>query len=104
MCRGRHFGRSIVMVKWYRMRELNFEQKFVERSELRERLKRREGLLVIDVRSAEEFAAGQIDGAVNILANELPGELSGGTTIVTVCNFGGARSCGAAKTTPRPWQ
>lgn len=82
------------------MSEPNLDQKFVERGELRERLKRREKLLVIDVRSAEEFAAGHIDGAVNIPTDQLVarlGEVPNDLAVVTVCNFGGARSCGAAE-------
>ncbi len=72
---------------------------FMDARQLRERLNPRE-LVVIDVRSAEEFAIGHIDGAINIPAGELPsriGELPSNTTIVTVCNLGGARSCGAAQ-------
>ena len=44
---------------------------FMERHELRERLNRGEKLALIDVRSAEELAAGHIDGAMNIPASEL---------------------------------
>jgi rhodanese-related sulfurtransferase len=76
------------------------EQKFMERGELRERLNRGKELVLIDVRSTEEFATGHIDGAVNIPASELPmriGEIPSKAIIVTVCNFGGARSCGAAE-------
>lgn len=76
------------------------EQKFIERRELQERLNRGEELVIIDVRSTEEFAAGHIDGAINIPANELAariGELPCDVAIVTVCNWGGARSCGAAE-------
>lgn len=76
------------------------EQKFMERGELRERLNRGEELVLIDVRSADEFAAAHIDGAMNIPAGELAariGEFPCDVTIVTVCNFGGARSCGAAE-------
>ncbi|MFY9511023.1 MAG: rhodanese-like domain-containing protein [Rubrivivax sp.] len=55
---------------------------------------------IVDVRSAEEFAAGHVDGAVNIPADQLQAraaELPADTPIVTVCSFGGARSCGAAQ-------
>ncbi len=78
----------------------NSDPKFMERREFRERLNRDEGLVLIDVRSTEEFVTGHIDGAINIPASELPmriGELPSNATIVTVCNFGGARSCGAAE-------
>jgi rhodanese-related sulfurtransferase len=76
------------------------DPKFIERRELRERLNRGVELVLIDVRSAEEFAASHIDGAINIPANELVariGEVPRNGAIVTVCNFGGARSCGAAE-------
>jgi len=44
--------------------------------------------------------ADHIDGAINIPASELPmrfKELPSDVTIVTACNLGGARSCGAAE-------
>jgi rhodanese-related sulfurtransferase len=72
------------------------DQKFIEPGELRERMNRGEVLILIDVRSAEEFDSG----AINIPADRLTeriGELPSNATIVTVCNFGGARSCGAAE-------
>jgi rhodanese-related sulfurtransferase len=75
------------------------DPKFMEQRELCERLNQQE-LVIIDVRSTEEFASGHIDGAINIPASELPariGEIPMNATIVTVCNFGGARSCGAAE-------
>jgi rhodanese-related sulfurtransferase len=73
---------------------------FVEQTELRERLRGSEKLVLIDVRSTEEFHSGHIEGAVNIPASELiarSGELSKDAAIITVCNLGGARSCGAAQ-------
>jgi rhodanese-related sulfurtransferase len=82
------------------MNNTSDEPKFMERRELRERLDQGEELVVIDVRSAEEFATGHIDSAINIPANELAariGEFSSNVSVVTVCNFGGARSCGAAE-------
>jgi rhodanese-related sulfurtransferase len=73
---------------------------FIEQSELREKLKAGEKLMLVDVRSAEEFATGHIDGAINIPKDQLAtrrDELSSDLPIVTVCSFGGARSCGAAE-------
>jgi len=74
--------------------------KFIEPNELRQRLNRGERVVVVDVRSADEFLADHIDGAVNIPAYELTArarELPRDATFVTVCNLGGARSCGAAE-------
>jgi rhodanese-related sulfurtransferase len=73
---------------------------FIEQAELREKLKAGEKLMLVDVRSAEEFAAGHIDGAINIPKDQLAarrGELPSDVPIVTVCSFGGARSCGASE-------
>lgn len=58
--------------------------------------------VVIDVRSAEEFAAYHIEGAINLpldqlrTKNNLP-EVSNDAQVVTVCNYGGARSQSAAE-------
>lgn len=57
-------------------------------------------MMLVNVRSAEEFAAGHIEGAVNIPKDQLGarlGELSSDTPIVTVCSFDSARSRGAAE-------
>ncbi|NPU92077.1 MAG: rhodanese-like domain-containing protein [Gammaproteobacteria bacterium] len=73
---------------------------FVEPNQLRQRVESGEKVAIIDVRSADEFVANQLPGAINIPADQLEnqiGELAGHAAIVTVCNFGGARSCGAAK-------
>ena len=75
------------------------DQKFIEADELRENLKRGHKTVLIDVRSPDEFALGHISGAINIPADQLTaraGELPNDAPIITVCNFGGARSCGAA--------
>jgi len=56
-------------------------------------------VLVVDVRSPEEFAAGHVDGAVNIPLDTLPShapELPRDAVIVTVCGKGGGRSDRAA--------
>ena len=47
--------------------------------------------LVLDVRRPSEFAAGHVDGALNIPYGELPerlGELPRGRLIATVCKAG----------------
>jgi MFS family permease len=56
-------------------------------------------LIVVDVRSPAEFAAGHVDGAVNIPLDALgirAGELQRDAVIVTVCGKGGGRSERAA--------
>jgi rhodanese-related sulfurtransferase len=59
-------------------------------------------MVVVDVRSAEEYAAGHVEGAVHV-----PGEhilravetfRAGGLHIVAVCTKGGGRSQAAATT------
>ena len=56
-------------------------------------------MFIVDVRSPEEFAAGHVDGAVNIpldaLAARAP-ELPRDALVVTVCAKGGGRSVQAA--------
>ncbi|MFZ5440100.1 MAG: rhodanese-like domain-containing protein [Myxococcota bacterium] len=50
--------------------------------------------VIVDVRSAEEFAAGHVAGARNIPLEALPqhvGELRG-RPVITVCGKGGGRS------------
>lgn len=54
-------------------------------------------ILVIDVRTPEEFANGHIPEAVNIPIGELAGKLrqmhiSKDTTIITMCDHGGRSS------------
>ena len=58
------------------------------------------GAVVVDVRSPEEFAAGHVDGAINIPLEELPAraaELPKSQLVVTVCGKGGGRSDRAAE-------
>ncbi len=72
----------------------------MEPQTLRERIGSGGNVLIVDVRSAEEFAAGHVEGATNIPADQLDArtnELPKDTTIVTVCNHGGPRSCYAAE-------
>lgn len=73
----------------------------IESEELRARLANGDKIVVIDVRSKEEFSAGHVEGAVNIPADQLVTDISKfsqDALIVTVCNLGGARSCNAAET------
>jgi rhodanese-related sulfurtransferase len=56
-------------------------------------------VVLLDVRSAEEFGQGSIPGAKNVLPDQLASEvLPSNALVVTVCNHGGPRSQGAAKT------
>ena len=70
----------------------------VESTEL-DTLGRQQRVFIVDVRSPEEFAAGHVDGAVNIpldtLAARAP-ELPEDALVVTVCAKGGGRSARAA--------
>lgn len=73
---------------------------FVEPKELRALIARGGGVTIIDVRSAEEFSVGHVERAINIPADQLTTqvtEVPKDATIVTVCNFGGSRSCNAAE-------
>lgn len=75
------------------------ERTFIQPNELKALMAHKEMLTIIDVRSPEEFAVGHVEGAINIPADHLQShasQLAPGGTIVTVCNFGGQRSCGAA--------
>ncbi len=76
------------------------EPKFVEQDSLRKATAESENVVVIDVRSPEEYATGHVPGSVNIPVAELDSRLSelpDGAEVVTVCTLGGARSCGAAE-------
>lgn len=73
---------------------------FVEPEQLRALIQRGEEVVIVDVRSADEYAAHHIDGAINIPAdqlNTLANTIARDATVVTVCNFGGQRSCNAAE-------
>ena len=66
---------------------LGSEVEAISREELAKRL-RRNDVVLVDVRPAEEFESGHIDGAVSIPLEELDerlGELPAGTEIVAYC-------------------
>lgn len=61
--------------------------------ELKEKLQRRDDIVLLDVRTSEELSIARIDGCVHIPLNELPtrvGELepSRGQEIITMCHHG----------------
>jgi rhodanese-related sulfurtransferase len=65
--------------------------------QLHQALDKKETVLVVDVRSPQEFATGHIPGAVNIPLDELAkriGEMKvpKNTTLVTMCEHGGRSS------------
>jgi MFS family permease len=71
----------------------------VEPSDL-DGLSRTQPIVVVDVRSPEEFAAGHVTGAVNIPLDTLDarhGELRRDVLVVTACGKGGGRSERAAE-------
>ncbi|WP_374502172.1 rhodanese-like domain-containing protein [Zoogloea sp.] len=72
------------------MSESKPQVSFIEPSALRERLHRGEKIVVVDVRSPEEFAVSHVNGAINIPSDQLvmkAGEIPANGSIVTVCNF-----------------
>ena len=74
----------------------------IEPRELQTRLKRGDRLMVLDVRTTKEFAAGHVDGALNVPVGDVPrlGAFSHGATIATMCE-GGYRSSLAASVLQR---
>lgn len=71
----------------------------VSRAELRARRAAGEAIVVVDVRSAEEFAAGHIDGAIHVPVADIeadPTRIPLDRPLVTACGKGGGRSEGAA--------
>ncbi len=68
-----------------------------EATRLHEELANRKKILIIDVRSPKEFAAGHVPEAVNIPFDDLEKGIAGrhvskDTTIVTMCDHGGRSS------------
>lgn len=71
----------------------------ISRAELRARRAAGETVVVVDVRSAEEFAAGHIEGAMHVPVADIeadPTQLPLDRPIVCACGKGGGRSEGAA--------
>lgn len=68
-------------------------------AELDARIRRGDGTVIIDVRSAEEFAEGHVAGAVHVPAVDLLRasiDFDPRVRFVTVCTKGGGRSQAAA--------
>jgi len=64
------------------------------------RLARGESIVIVDVRGADEYAAGHVDGAIHVPIESLTAELErfrAATRVVTVCEKGGGRSERAAQ-------
>jgi len=84
-----------------RMRETRaIAKRCISIAEVREKLERGDGVALVDVRSPEEFAAGHIEGALNIPLDILPAELArlrAAPAVVTVCSGGRGRSEKAAQ-------
>jgi rhodanese-related sulfurtransferase len=62
-------------------------------------LARTRALLIVDVRSPDEYVAGHVTGAINVPLDALEGrvgELRRDALVVTVCGKGGGRSERAA--------
>ena len=65
-----------------------------------EALRQRPSAVVIDVRSPEEYAAGHVEGAINIPLDRIAlgvGEIPKDAFVVTACGKGGGRSDSAAE-------
>lgn len=80
--------------------EISIPPEYLEPQRLRAHLAAKSDVLIIDVRSPEEYAANHIEGAVNIPAGDIrsrANEIASDCAIVTVCNLGGNRSTEAAK-------
>jgi len=72
----------------------------ISTSDLTDRLGRGDRIAIIDVRGPEEYAAGHVDGAINIPIDMLLAEidqLRSEAAVVTVCTQGGGRSERAAQ-------
>lgn len=72
----------------------------MEASDLRHLMGRGDRVVIVDVRSAEEFADRHLETAINIPREQLAArayEFPTDSIIVTVCNFGVSRSCAAAE-------
>lgn len=75
------------------------ETKSISQSELKEMIQRDQKVLVIDVRSSEEYNKQHIPNAIHIPIEQIEKEgivVEKDTIIVTVCGKGGGRSESAA--------
>ena len=76
-------------------------QECIEQEEMKKNLQQQnKKFVLVDVRSAEEFAAAHIPDTINIPLNELnnrSGRFSREATYITVCGKGGGRSAQAAE-------
>jgi MFS family permease len=100
---GLTFGSGLIVA--VRMRETlqrplpakaTVEPTCIEATALRQRL----DAVVIDVRSPEEFAAGHVEGAINLQVDAIAqgvGEIPKDAFVVTACGKGGGRSDSAAE-------
>jgi len=100
---GLTFGSGLIVA--VRMRETlqrplpvkaTVEPTCIEATALRQRL----DAVVLDVRSPEEFAAGHVEGAINIPVDAIAlgvGEIPKDAFVVTACGKGGGRSDSAAE-------
>ena len=69
-------------------------------AELEELRRSDDDLVIVDVRTAEEYAEGHVDGAIHVPVDRVEhdaGKLRGAGRIVAVCTKGGHRSQGAAR-------
>lgn len=76
------------------------ETKSISQSEVKELIQKGQKILIIDVRSQEEYNKGHIPNAVNISIEQIEmGELDfeKDTIIITACGKGGGRSESASK-------
>ena len=69
-------------------------------AELADARARGDGIVVVDVRTSEEFAAGHVEGAIHVPGDQIATALATfrppGARIATVCSKGGGRSQAAA--------
>ena len=82
------------------MEKSGAEQDCLTPAEVKSLRKEGKNVLIIDVRSPEEFRERHIPGAVNIPLESLDqniGQLTQGTVAVTACGKGGGRSAKASE-------
>lgn len=82
------------------MSESSKEVSFIDPQQLRNLAAKGEKVVIVDVRSADEFSEGHVEGAINVPGDRLAEDfrdIPKDARIVTVCNLGGPRSCNAAE-------